>query len=485
MKYSNYIKAFVFSFVVLTIHGCNEDALTQTPDHVISEDLVINSVDKLQNLLTGSYNEISTGEYLGRVLYKRAAVKSPDFRFVKTIYNPRDYEQTEYRYEESSNNNGSAELLWLKCYKVIGNLNLILDNIDDAEGNDDVRQQIKAEALGLRGMVYFDLARTFAYPWAKEQGSAQGLPLKLKSDEVVIERSSLEETYAQITSDLKLSLENLEPDSFTQGSTKYVTQLGVKALLARVYLYKQDWATALTYAQEVLDQKDENDLMTPENYVFNDYTTESLFELSVESENSVGSNGLGAQFDFRDGGQGDVIATQTFVDLLQEYTGDPRAQLLTEDKEETSQAFVKYVNREGGAGLSIHNIPIIRLSEIFLIAAEACANGAGGGESEALMYLNALIQKRTTDFDAHSASESGEELKDRIAEERRKEMALEGHGVYDFIRTGRPIIRPESDHVNTGINVNNLNAEAFSAKTIYPIPASEVEASGMQQTEGY
>nr|WP_262890574.1 RagB/SusD family nutrient uptake outer membrane protein [Maribacter cobaltidurans] len=72
-----------------------------------------------------------------------------------------------------------------------------------------------------------------------------------------------------------------------------------------------------------------------------------------------------------------------------------------------------------------------------------------------------------------------------MAEERRRELALEGNGVYDYIRTGKDIVRPESDHVNTGVNVSNLDISATSPKTIYPIPASEVEASGMEQTIGY
>ena len=471
--------------ILYSLHSCSDDVLDQTPDHVISEGLVVNSVDKLQSLLTGSYNEISSGAYLGRVLYKRAAVKGTDFRFVKTIYNPRDYEQTEYRYEESSNNNGSAGDLWSQCFKAIGNLNLILDNIETAEGDDAERQQIKAEALALRAMVYFDLARTFAYPWIMENGQNQGMPLKLSSTEVVIERSSLAQTYDQIISDLQTAAGMIQEDSWATGSTKYITKTGINALLARIFLYKQDWANALTYAQKVLAVRDESHLMDIDSYVFDDYTSESLFEISVDSENSVGSNGLGAQFDYRDGGQGDVIATQTFVDLLQTYTGDPRAALLTEDKEGTEHAFVKYINREGGSGLSIHNIPVIRLSEIYLIAAEACANGATGGQSQALFYLNTLIGKRTSDFETFKATEGGEALKTRIAEERRRELALEGHGVYDYIRTGKNIVRPESDHVNTGVNVSNLDISATSAKTIYPIPAREVEASGMEQTIGY
>jgi len=485
MKYLIDIKVMGLVALMVLLQSCSDEVLTQNPNHVISEDLVVNSVEKLQSLLTGSYNEISSGSYLGRILYKRAAVKSPNFRFVKTIYNPRTYEQTEYRYEESSNNNGSAETLWLQCFKSIGNLNLILDNIDLAEGDESERTQIKAQALALRGMVYFDLTRTFAYPWIKEGGNAQGLPLKLSAQEIVIERSNLETTFEQIFTDLNSSLELIADDSWAVGSTKYITKTGIHALLARIYLYKQDWETALQFAKKVLEVRGETDLMGIDNYVFNDYTSESIFEISIDTENSVGSNGLGAQFDYRDGGQGDVIATQTFIDLLKVYEGDPRAALLTEDKEGTTAAFVKYINRDGGSGLSIHNVPVIRLSEIYLIAAEACANGATGGDSQALVYLNTLINKRTTNFENAKATELGDALKLRIFEERNRELALEGHGVYDYIRTGTDINRLETDHVNTGLNINNLNIPASSPKTIYPIPASEIEASGMQQTFGY
>lgn len=470
---------------LLSLQGCSEDILTQTPDHVISENLVLNSVEKLDKLLIGTYNEISRNTYLGRVLYKRAAVKGTDFRFVKTTFNPREYESIAYKYEESANNSGSCEELWRQAYKSINNLNLIINNIEDAEGSAAAKQEILGEALGLRGMVYFDLARTFAYPWIRAGASSQGLPLKLSSDEVVVERSSLGETYDQILLDLTTAHDLLGENTWEQGSTKYLTKTGVKALMARVYLYKQDWQNALNYAEEVITARGAANLMGVDSYVLDDYNSESLFELSITAQNSLGSNGLGAQFDVNDGGQGDVIATQTFVDLLEAYENDPRALLFAEDKEGTQQAFIKYFNQGDGGGLSAHNIPVLRLSEMYLIAAEAAANGAGGGENEALDYLNTLIEKRTTNFAAHKATEMGEELKERIAKERRRELALEGHGVYDYIRRGKDILRPVDEHVNTGVNVSNLDIQATDNRTICPIPASEVEASGMEQTEGY
>ncbi len=479
------IKRFIVFVGALSALGCSNDILNQTPDHVISEVLVLKSAEKLQNLLNGTYNEISRNQYLGRVLYKRAAVKGTDFRFVKTTFNPRDYEQIEYKYEESSNSSGNADGLWRQSYKAIGNLNLIIDNIDATNGNPDLKEQIKAEALGLRGMIYFDLARTFAYPWIKEGGSAQGLPLNLSSSEVVIDRSNLGETYSQIILDMTSALSLIEDDSWVPGSTKYLTKTGIKALLARVYLYKQDWENALRYAEEVIAVRGESYLMPASSYAFTDYNSESLFELSITSQNSLGSNGLGAQFDFKQGGQGDVIATKTFVDLLKTYQDDPRARFLEMDKEDGNNAFVKYTNRSEGGGLSDHNIPVIRLSEVYLIAAEAAANGAGGGEAQALTYLNTIIKNRTEDFQNDKATETGEALKQRIAEERRRELALEGHGVYDYIRRGVNIVRPTEEHVNTGVEISNLDIIATDFRTIYPIPSSEIEASGMEQTQGY
>jgi starch-binding outer membrane protein, SusD/RagB family len=479
------LKTSILVLGLISLQGCSEEMLDQTPDHVISEKLVLNSVEKLDKLLTGTYNEISRNTYLGRVLYKRAAVKGTDFRFVQTTYNPRNYELIAYKYEESSNSSGSCEDMWIQSFKAINNLNLIINNIDTAEGDDAAKQEILGEALGLRGMIYFDLARTFAYPWIKAGGSSQGMPLKLSSEEIVVERSSLGETYDQIILDMQNSLDLLGENTWEQGSTKYLTKTGVKALLARVYLYKQDWENALTYAKEVIAARGASNLMGVDSYVFDDYNSESIFELSITSQNSLGSNGLGAQFDFKNGGQGDIIATQTFVDLLGAYEGDPRAAMLEEDKEGTQQAFVKYNNRSDGGGLSAHNIPVIRLSEMFLIAAEAAANGAGGGDTEAQDHLNSLIEKRTTNFSSNQVTETGENLKQKIAEERRRELALEGHGIYDYIRRGKDILRPVNEHVNTGVDASNLDIQATDHRTICPIPASEVKASGMEQTEGY
>ncbi|MGH2624390.1 MAG: RagB/SusD family nutrient uptake outer membrane protein, partial [Sphingobacterium sp.] len=331
--------------------------------------------------------------------------------------------------------------------------------------------------------VYFDLARTFCYPWIMEKGLSAGIPLKLSPSTIVIERGSLEQTFEQILLDLHQAEDLFTEKEFTAEDSKYMTKLGVQALLARVYLYKQDWKNALAYAKKVISILSEDHLMPTNNYIFSDYTSESILTLQINNENSTGSNGLGAQFDFRLGGQGDVLATGSFIKLLSVYAGDPRAKLLVIDKEGNQAAFVKYINRSGGAGLSIHNIPVIRLSEIFLIAAESSLMQSDN--NQARDYLNSLIKRRTTDFQQNMAKENGGELMERISQERRKELALEGHEIYDIIRLGKSLERNQNEHVNTGLSRENLSFPSFSPKMIYPIPAEEIVASGMEQTKGY
>src|SRR5690606_16086236 len=146
-------------------------------------------------------------------------------------------------------------------------------------------------------------------------------------------------------------------------------------------------------------------------------------------------------------------------------------------KEGNQAAFVKYINRSGGAGLSIHNIPVIRLSEIFLIAAESSLMQSEN--NQARDYLNSLIKRRTTDFPRDMVKENDAELMARISQERRKELALEGHEIYDIIRLRKSLERNQNEHVNTGLSRENLNFPSFSPKMIYPIPAEEIVASGM------
>jgi starch-binding outer membrane protein, SusD/RagB family len=472
IKMTKNIKVMLCLLVIGTLLGSCEDILEKFPDDQINSEIVFSSLKKADDILIGVYNEIAGTSYLGAGLYLRAAMKGTDFRAIKPSLNERNPLKIEYEYSETPLLNGNAFNLWSSCYKALNNLNILLANIDEVSGDDSERNRVKGEALALRAMIHFDLVRTFSYPWINGSGSAQGIPLAIQINEVPnLERGTVADVYAQVISDYKEAEGLLAPVD----NPRFINETAVQALLARTYLYQEDWSNSLTYAQKVISTMGAGSLMNITDFSRDAFNSESIFELDlIHSNNTVGSSAISAQMTDDNGGQEDILATLSFKALLTEYADDPRGQFFQEDREtsdELSLAKFLDVAAEGS-----HNVVVIRLSEVFLIAAEAAARSNADGAG----YLYELTQRRSASYTL--STQTGEALVDEIAVERRKELAVEGHGVYDYIRRGKDITRVAADHEN--ISVDKITIASDHYQTIYPIPLQEINASGMTQTQG-
>jgi hypothetical protein len=467
------IKTIVYFLVMSAMISSCEDVLEKFPDDQINEAIVFSTVTKANGVLMGVYNEIAGTGYLGAGLYLRADMKGTDFRAIKPSLNERNPLRIEYEYSETPLSSGNAFNMWGSCYKALNNLNILLANIDDVPGNDNDRNRIKGEALALRAMIHFDLVRTFSYPWIIGKGSSQGIPL---ANEItgggMIERGTVADVYVQVITDYKAAEALLNTDD----NSRFINKTAVQGLLARTYLYQEDWSNSLTYAQKVISTMGTGSLMNISNFTRDPFNSESLFELDlIHLNNSVGSSAISAQLTNDNGGQEDILATLSFKTLLTQFTDDPRGQFFQEDREtEDKLSYSKYLDvaQEGS-----HNVVVIRLSEVFLIAAEAAVRSNGDGAS----YLFELTKRRSTSYTLSTLT--GDALVDEIAIERRKELALEGHGVYDYIRRGKNINRAATDHEN--IPLDKITIKSDNYRTIYPIPIEEIYASGMTQTQGY
>ena len=113
------------------------------------------------------------------------------------------------------------------------------------------------------------------------------------------------------------------------------------------------------------------------------------------------------------------------------------------------------------------NIPVIRLSEMMLIKAEACAN-ISGKEAEAQSTLFAITKR--ADANEVMPAETGQALKDKILLERRKELAFEGFRLFDLARHKKSFIKYRQD-------AGSIEITAPSNNTILPIPVREVNAN--------
>ena len=121
-----------------------------------------------------------------------------------------------------------------------------------------------------------------------------------------------------------------------------------------------------------------------------------------------------------------------------------------------------------------NNICIIRLSEVYLNAAEAGLK-KGTDLKEAQGYLNDIISRRTTDTSQQVSTETF--TLDRILKERRKELVGEGEVFYDYLRNGLAIERKGGWHLETLKASNAQKIEATDLRIALPIPQSEIDAN--------
>ena len=150
----------------------------------------------------------------------------------------------------------TTEYTWELGYRVIGNCNKIIEIIQGL-GNESTREQtiMMGENYYLRALSYFLLVNEFAQPYSNNPTQNPGLPLKLTSDpnDLPQSRSTVAEVYDQVVLDLKDAITYL---TLQQGETPksniYATKEAAEALLARVYLYMENWDGAWEMANEVI-----------------------------------------------------------------------------------------------------------------------------------------------------------------------------------------------------------------------------------------
>lgn len=140
---------------------------------------------------------------------------------------------------------------WYYYYKIIGNANQIIVNIDDAEGPEAEKQFLKAQALTFRAHAFTMLAQLYCYRWADSSGgSSPGLVLRTDTSTGDMPLSTQSETYARIYADLDEAISLFQKSGMDRGSSEfYKPNINVAyAVYTRAALVREDWATAARMA---------------------------------------------------------------------------------------------------------------------------------------------------------------------------------------------------------------------------------------------
>lgn len=382
---------------------------------------------------------------------------------------------TQWNYNESSTSS-----VWTYAYYTISWANNIINNLEGKESSKVSAQDInnlKAEALFIRALCHLDLVVTYAQPYTYAPESL-GVPVILVTENGLPARNTVKEVYEQIEADL-IEAESIISDGYTRAGildkAAMVSKQAIQALLSRVYLYEGEWQKCADYATKVINSGKYN-LVGAEKYkamwtaAVAEAGGEIIFEVYGSKKNEYwdesGWTHLPYITDLE--GSADVCATSDLVNLYAE--GDIRKELFKLN--ETDNFVLKYAGKEGGEPKET-NVPIIRLAEMYLNRAEAIYNGASVSGVTATSDLEAIASKRG--YAAPSPS------KTTIFDERRKELAFEGHIAIDYARTGTSLTRTDYDGIEERRNI------AFpSYRWAMPIPKREMDANpNMEQNEGY
>lgn len=492
----NIYKILTLGVIFIALSACGNNWLDLDPATAKPSDKAITDYKSAEEALTGIYSRIQGNSgsvsYYGANLWVYGDVRGEDMQ--STNLSSRG--ATFYAMKYLENN---APAIWGTPYTIIRNTNNLLEALESgkiADATDTQINELKSEALAIRALVHFDLCRIYGMPYTANNGTSLGVPIVLTSlpVEALETRNTVAEVYTQVLLDLGASIN-------TGGLSKektygYINYWFVKGLLSKVNLYKGDNEAAFKHAEDIIKDSPYG-LWTNEEYVEGWKTTSSgrkemLFEIvNYSRDNWTDREGIANLMNPK--GYGDVIATKAFIDMLATTPDDVRHGLFLEKEEdnpnvilENYKVFVnKYPVNEAGEW-RLNSLPVMRLSEIYLFAAEAAAKLKDS--SNAAKYLN-VIHKRANP-NAADISETDATL-ERIILERRKELIGEGSRFFDAMRNNETITRYTSEedrgfHPSLDADSRTFNRDYFRA--ILPIPISEINANAPireQQNPGY
>lgn len=381
----------------------------------------------------------------------------------------------------------STSPLWSYAYYTIARANNVINNLDDKVGVDATQQQVnnvKAEALFIRALCYFDLVITYCQPYNYNatEDDKMGVPLVLVTENGKPARDSKENVYQQIVADL-LQAESIMADDYVRsGVTDKAatpTKPAIQALLSRVYLYMNKWQEAANYATKVINNK-KYELAPADAYaaMFSAATApaggEIIFEVYGSDKNEYWDNSGWAHLPYMtttddQGSHGDVCATKDLYDLYSE--GDVRKSMY---KQHGNDYFpTKYSGKPKDSDPKYTNVPILRLSEMYLNRAEAIINGASVQGVTAESDLRKIATVR-------GASQTAAATKQGVFDERRRELAFEGHITADYARCNKSMTRKDFD------DSKNKDVAFPSYMWALPIPNRERTANpNVAQNPGY
>ncbi len=468
MKTRYFIRITSSLIVPFLLLSCEDFIEVEAPDNKLVQDVVFSSDATAKSAMTGIYNQLYQSEFSGGHFSSVTLLSGLSGNNIKNLstYFP---EWMEFEHHEVQPSNSNVLYLWSSAYNSIYMCNAMLEGLSDSTNiSSDLKQQLEGETRFVRAFTYFYLVNLYG-----------DVPLVLSTDynkNRLARRDPVTEVYLQIIEDLELARQLLSTD-YLDGERTQANSFAATALLARAYLYLENWQQAEIYSSTIIDETSAYELLSDLNEVFLANSKEAIWQISP-----IGEGGFMTQTN-----EGSLFVIDPVSYYSTFFQLNENVPEVFEEADRRIENWIgfnpprdaffpnKYKIQYSNSFPITEYSMVLRLVEQYLIRAEARAHM--GDLKGAIEDLNMIRERAGLPLLAETdPGISQDSLLDLIFEERRKELFAEwGHRWFDLKRSGR---------AEDVLGADNPNWE--STDLLYPIPEEERRKNpNLSQNPGY
>ncbi len=496
MKYI--IRPFVAAGLLGLLAGCSSFLDDPQPQQSLPTTEAFQTASDTETGLIGAYNAAQGSDLFGTNTTQCAELLGDN-----VIWRGSFPSYAEIFQVQMVADNPEIDDMWQLAYQVNNQANLVIqatETLEDPEFDVEVeagktfRNQLRGEALFLRGATMFEIVRFYGLPYSTSSSTDPGVPILT---EPVVDfgsvtfpaRNTVEEVYNQAIADLT-EASNLLPDRVGRGRANRFAAL---AYLAEIAFMQGRYGDALGFTQTIIDEGGFALTDDANGFFVNEGSVEEIWAVVHTVQDNPGVNGSLPTFHHVNARGGDVAISgalilggfnliltpdqQQAIDDAGFSAVDQRVTQLTSNDTFNIEKYEDFATNADDA-------PIWRYAEVLLMHAEALAR-ENGVTQEAVDLLNQIRNRSVRVLDAEgnpvpNSSDlvsygtgdfaSAEALIDAILLEKRVEMAYEGTRFHDLMRTRQDVKgRPFNDPLLR-----------------FPVPQREIDANNnLEQNPGY
>ena len=487
----------IAGLLAVLFSGCKLDS---NPSDAITTTSLSTSLDGLTNAVNGAYalfkdHVTFNGSVDQNLMYLRNFYQLSDFASDDVVCGQVTTDPLYLSFSlDHSPTQTNSRYFWYISYKIINDANTVIEQGEKQANPSAATQQLIGECYFLRAFCHFNLVRLFAIPYSINSG-APGIILRTSTtDNAQKARSTVKEVYASVVADAVKATSLMNAP---RGVT-YASKEAAQALLSRVALYQEDNQNAVNYANLVINSgrfTESTASAYPAMFANAATNPETIFCIAFTTLDDYGKFGSIASQYYSNGnsGWGEEYASQPLRNLYAQHPADVRTSYIVPLVDNTNTVQLKngipiyYVTKFSNQGGSptLSSPIMFRLSEMYLNKAEAEAKL--GQTAQALADIDIIRKNRGLQNALYNgAVPSGLTVLQAVLQERRLELAFEGHRTYDVYRNKLNLDRTywgyhlpglkESD-INLSVNpagYANMIIPYTSTKIIYYLPVDEV-----------